>query len=380
MLILAGAILMTSMASDAPARLRTILPNRAVVLVERFPDTPTVTVDVWLSAGRAPETSARHGWRHLAEHFIAVGPDPRRDARLETAGAFLAASTRRDAMTFSLRGPLSSWPLLRRTVSDLVRNPLPASLDLPRELRVMSEEARQRTPDQALIADAYRRHYPTDGLDGFGDLTAMGRATNEDLTNVTRATFQPDQLTVVVSGNLNVDQVTRELREALATWQPDPALPLPGDTAPLVLTRTPAVLSLPISDVTFRSTATAMSAGLALASEVPGGFFHVGWLPRVDERQPGRGVVAVGRRDAEPLDVNFDRLDPVVMYNRGRSLLTRFLASRLRDPAASAALRAELLNQGAGLRPEMLQDHIPFISFDEFSAAWDQLRRSGGKP
>src|SRR5688500_3617518 len=91
-------LLLAAATQDESPRLRTVLPNGAIILAERMPSAPTVSVQLFASSKRVPETAETHGRRHLLEHILAKGPKKNLDTRLESSGAFLEAFTHRDAM------------------------------------------------------------------------------------------------------------------------------------------------------------------------------------------------------------------------------------------------------------------------------------------
>ena len=78
---------------------RTILGNEAVVLTESFPKSPTVSVQLFVSASATPDTPETHGWRHLIEHLAAPGRNRDLDRRIESAGGFLSEIPLREART-----------------------------------------------------------------------------------------------------------------------------------------------------------------------------------------------------------------------------------------------------------------------------------------
>jgi len=81
MLSFAAGLALLFSPPQQPPRLRTLLDNGAVVLVEPVPSA-TISVQLFASSKYAPETAASHGYRHLLEHLIARG-DGTLDRRLE---------------------------------------------------------------------------------------------------------------------------------------------------------------------------------------------------------------------------------------------------------------------------------------------------------
>src|SRR5690242_17678119 len=99
------AALALAQTPDEPPRLRTVLDNDAVILVEPMPKEPTISVQLFASAKYVPETEATHGFRHLLEHLVAHG-DGTIDPKLESQACFMDAETLRDAMQIEFRvGP-----------------------------------------------------------------------------------------------------------------------------------------------------------------------------------------------------------------------------------------------------------------------------------
>ena len=94
-----------------PPRLRTILGNGAIVLVDRSPGAQTVSIQLFVSSKAVPDTKLNHGLRHLLEHFEARGRKKDLDAKVESAGGFIFAKTLRDGTHYEVLLPRKSWKL-----------------------------------------------------------------------------------------------------------------------------------------------------------------------------------------------------------------------------------------------------------------------------
>src|SRR5258708_4271782 len=166
-----------------PPRLRTVLDNESIILVESMPRESVVSVQLFASAKYVPESAATHGYRHLIEHLIAKG-DGALDRKLESLACFLNASTLRDAMQIELTVGPTQLQLALDTLGGLLRRPEFTQKQIDHELRVMRDELSMEDDPILLSSAAWEGAFGESGLDPLGTFDSMYRATPEKLADV----------------------------------------------------------------------------------------------------------------------------------------------------------------------------------------------------
>ena len=115
---LAFAYAVSFQASDL-SRLRTLLPNGAVILVTKRPHARKLIIQLAIADKNCPETAGSNGMRHLLEHLMAKGTHRDIDRKLEANGAFLTAQTDRDAALFTFNLKPADLTLGLNAVSEI---------------------------------------------------------------------------------------------------------------------------------------------------------------------------------------------------------------------------------------------------------------------
>ncbi|CAN5471248.1 hypothetical protein BH11ARM2_BH11ARM2_14590 [soil metagenome] len=348
-----------------PIRLRTVLPSKAVVMVERIPAARAVTVQLWVSAAPAPETYATHGWRHLLEHLVARG-NGSVDQKVETAGGFLRAETYRTSTVFSIVAPKGAWTTALECLHDMARFPEVTPERIAKEADILVQEGLLRTPADRMASSLWEKAYKEAGLDPFGNLDTIRGATPDDLRALYRKLFVLPGMVVTVSGDIDLDVATQAATAALAGLPPEPEVPkLPSGVAHPILYEGPGgARAVPVGSFRDPDTVAVLAAALGAASEIPGSF--VTYTPSNE-----KGLIIVGHpSDADILN-KIDGFRPDDLFGRGRSLARLWLEKKLRDPAA----RGLLLVQARDLRPEIGDENLTSMSTARFANALAQFRK-----
>ncbi|HTQ11634.1 MAG TPA: insulinase family protein [Fimbriimonadaceae bacterium] len=371
MLSLVASVAMLA-AQDQPPRLRTVLDNGAIVLVEPMPQERVVSVQLFASARYVPETEATHGFRHLIEHLLAVG-DGGLDKRLETQACFLRASTLRDAMQIELTVGPTQLQLALDTLAGFLHRPTFTQAQIDKELRVMRDELAMRDDSLLLASAAWDAAYGDRGLDPLGTFDSMYRATPEKLEETYDRQFAPEGLVIAIAGPVDMDKATAMASRILvplskshfSVAQGD-RVGKPGRSQADAFGECRGAI-VPGFDTP--QTAAALSAALAIGSELPGCF--VIYTPTTQN-----GLVLVGRTDSTSgLGFYVDGLaNGNSLYRRGQSLAREWVQRQLRTASADADIRGLLLCQGAANRPELMIDQINAMSKEEFNAGIEAFK------
>ncbi|MFQ3586619.1 MAG: insulinase family protein [Fimbriimonadaceae bacterium] len=352
------------------------LQNGAQVIVQRFPESREISVQIWVNSVDAAETPETHGRRHLLEHLLARGPEGY-DRQIESLGLFTTAETTRDTMQFEVRGPADRLAAAVQALRPIVTPPRPTAEDIAREIEIMREESALRPRSRLLSERLWRAAFGDAGLDPFGNLDQMASATPETLSELHRTLFVGGNLLVTVAGPMSIDEGRRlgaSLVEHLPRREPGrrgTRREFPeGDASWQVQEARGAARGIAVGPFTQPSTAHALAAAFAVASEVPAPF-----VIHTPSRQPG--LVIVGSVDAPDDFARFfaagSAASRSVLFETGRAL-AREWANRWRtSPSGANTLRGRLAVQGAGPGLEIFLHNLDAMTADEFEAAMDRF-------
>ena len=225
----------------APHLHKNKLDNGLTVLVKETPGTKVATVQIWVKAGSIYEEKHEAGITHLIEHMIFKGTPTR--APGEVAGAIEAMGGQINAYTSYeytvYHATLSSrnWAEALEVLTDAVLHSNFDAEELTREKKVVLEEIRMRKDRanialfQELMAKAYTVHPYRLPISGTAEsVTAISR---EDILRYMKNHYHPDNFTVVVVGDVRVQQVLDSVNNLMA------GLPR-SDAQPPTIPREPA--------------------------------------------------------------------------------------------------------------------------------------------
>jgi len=354
-----------------PPRLRTLLPNGSILLVENMPDAKVASVQLFASSIRFPDTPENHGYKHLLEHLLLKGPDKDLDLKMESQGIFFTGRTLRDAMQIEFTCSPSQIGISLDTLSTLMK-PLQTDLkEIAKEIRIMRQEHALESDSQRLSSAAWSLAYSDRGLSPFGDLEVMASATPDALRAFQSQLFSANNLVLVISGPLDVEGETREGYAFLnqysgkTTAEPEP-MPggVPGRTE--VDDAFGEARAARVGGFKEDGTAWALAAALALATQL--GQVFVTYTP-----SGANGLVVLGKTDSNNgVGLKIDDLEPgdlTGLFPVGKSLAKRWIQRQLETPSASAALRGLLLCQGPSYQPESMLDAIDSMTWQQFFKA-----------
>ncbi len=254
-----GALALAPAASDAQAtRLRVpftldSLPNGLTLIVHEDHSVPIVTTNVWFHVGSGDEKVGRTGFAHLFEHLMFMGsenaPYPQFDRLLEAAGANNNGSTTEDRTNYYEFGPSSSLPLMLWLEADrmgwLLSTMDKPKVDLQRD--VVKNERRQSYENQpyGLVGDIspplmYPAGHPYSWT-VIGSMADLSAASVDDVKDFFRRYYAPNNATIVVAGDVKVDEVRALVRQYFSAIPRGPAIERPAP-APFVVRDTAVTL------------------------------------------------------------------------------------------------------------------------------------------
>ena len=190
--------------------------------------TPVTVVDVWIKAGTRVEPQQWGGTAHFLEHMIfkgSQGINPGKfDEIVEENGGITNAFTSHDYAHFFLTVP---GDRLRQTLPYLGEILLQAAIpdeEFSRERDVILEEIRSSYDDpdwvcfQTLCETLYQ-HHPY-GKSILGHETQLKQYSPHQLRSFHRTHYQPDNMTVVVVGDIDKNAALCLVDEAFSNFSP----------------------------------------------------------------------------------------------------------------------------------------------------------------
>ena len=359
---------------EQPARLRTVLPNGATVLVERVPGASRVWTRLFLSARGAEDTPATHGFRHLLEHLVATGRDGRLDGRLEREGAFLNADTLRDVTAFGVDAPAAKLDLALGALGEMLQLRSLTPDDIAREVGIIRQEGALMEPSTRLSTAAWSSAYGVQGLSPFGDLAAMRAATPAAISALHARLCAGPNLVIVIAGDVDLDRATaaaasvvRAAPKTVGSWAVRPA----GKGGEAEATGLGEARALPVPAYDEPRTVAALAAALSIASE--GDDMFVTYTPSV---RPG--MVMLGRSgESSGMGARIEGAQAPNLWPRARRLAEAWLRRQTGDPGLNASLRGLLLAQSADATPDRMREAIAAMTYPQFEAAVAALKGPG---
>jgi zinc protease len=201
-----------------------------VLLLERHA-TPIVNVALAADAGYASDPAAKAGLAALTLDVIDEGTTTRDAFKivdgLDALGARIGAFNTLDLSVLTLQAlPMHLGPSLE-LFADVVRNPaFPQDLvDLSIRQRVARIRQEQAQPNASAMRILPRilygeSHAYAKPLTGSGYVQTVSAMKRDDLTEWHRTWFVPNNATVVVTGDVKLEQLVPELERAFGAWKP----------------------------------------------------------------------------------------------------------------------------------------------------------------
>ncbi len=225
----------------APHLHKNKLANGLTVLVKETPGTKVATVQIWVKAGSIYEEKHEAGITHLIEHMIFKGTPTRAPGEvaggIEAMGGQINAYTSYEYTVYHATLSSRNWGEALEVLTDAVLHSNFDAEELTREKKVVLEEIRMRKDRanialfQELMAKAYTTHPYRLPISGTAEsVTAISR---DDILRYMKTHYHPDNFTVVVVGDVQVQQVVDSVNSLMG------GLPR-SDAQPPTIPREPA--------------------------------------------------------------------------------------------------------------------------------------------
>ncbi|MDT8436260.1 MAG: pitrilysin family protein [Gemmatimonadota bacterium] len=220
----------TPPAPDFPEVRRATLANGMQVVLAERPGLPLVRMQLVLDAGYAADPAERPGLANLTMDMLDEGTTSR-DAleiseELALLGANLGTGANLDQVLVSLSALKENLAPSLALFADVVRNPSFPETDLERLrrqtlARIQQEKSQpmgmaMRTLPPLLYGEGHPYAQP---LTGSGTEASVAAITPADLRGYHATWFRPGNATLVVAGDVTLDEIVPELEKAFRGWE-----------------------------------------------------------------------------------------------------------------------------------------------------------------
>ena len=211
------ALLLGGVQSTAQAEVfERTLANGLKVIVKEDRRAPVVVQQIWYKAGSMDERTGVTGIAHVLEHLMFKGtktvPAGEFSKRIAAAGGRENAFTSYDYTAYFQQLHKSKLPLAMELEADRMRNLNLTATDFASEIKVVMEERRLRTDDEAhgllnekMMATVYQQHpYRQPVIGWMSDLESL---TVGDAQAWYRRWYAPNNATLVIGGDVKAGEV-----------------------------------------------------------------------------------------------------------------------------------------------------------------------------
>jgi zinc protease len=212
-----------------------LLDNGLRLIVKQDHRSPVVVTQVWYKAGSIDEVNGVTGVAHVLEHMMFKGTEkvPNGDfsKKIAAAGGRENAFTSYDYTAYYQQLHKNHLPMAMELEADRMRNLILTEEEFSKEIKVVMEERRLRTEDQArsllyekMMSVAYQAHpYKNPIIGWMNDLENM---RVEDAREWYDRWYAPNNAILIVVGDVDANEVFRLAQKNYGTIPKHSLLPL----------------------------------------------------------------------------------------------------------------------------------------------------------
>ncbi|MCX6346301.1 MAG: pitrilysin family protein [Armatimonadetes bacterium] len=200
--------------------------NGLTVIIEEDHSVDLVAVDVWVKAGSGAETDKLSGISHLIEHMLYGATIKRKtgdmDLEMESIGATLDAHTSRDWAHFNTTVAKRYLPKALDVLADALKNAQFNKDELNREKLVILDEIGRKLTKPTMICkdqlakELYGSHPYAMPIEGAPE--SIKRLTRDDISAYYHANYVPENMAVVVVGDIGVQEAWSLVEKAFSGY------------------------------------------------------------------------------------------------------------------------------------------------------------------
>jgi zinc protease len=225
-----GTALTNPCVSAEPLARKAVLSNGLTLLVAERNHLPTINLQVLLRAGSLLDPPEKKGLAALASELLPQG-STKRDAiqinrLIDSVGGAFSATADSDYSALNLAILKKDLPLGLSILSEVLLDPAFAPAEMARKaaelkarLKRMEEDPR-RVARLAFSRKLFGSHPYACPPEGSSD--GLSAITREDIVEFFKSYYRPNNATVIVVGQIGLEEAAGLLEEALKGWSPTP--------------------------------------------------------------------------------------------------------------------------------------------------------------
>ena len=212
------------------------LKNGLTVYIIRDSRFPLVCTRLFVGTGSANETAEQAGISHVLEHMVFKGTEKRPKGQVardvESLGGYLNAATSFDKTWFITDMPPKHWKTGMDVVKDMAFHPSldPAELEAEKNVIVSELKGGDDTPTRRLFEDLQVAGlaHTVYGRPIIGFEKTIRAVTADDLRAYIRTWYQPQNMMLLVAGDIDPKAVLAHAEELFGDLKNDTILPEPA--------------------------------------------------------------------------------------------------------------------------------------------------------
>lgn len=248
LILLLGILLLPQLAAAAPQAapanpstsgndtMLVRLKNGLTVYIIRDSRFPLVCTRLFVGTGSANETAEQAGISHVLEHMVFKGTEKRPKGQVardvESLGGYLNAATSFDKTWFITDMPAKHWKTGMDVVKDMAFHPSldPAELEAEKDVIVSELKGGDDTPTHRLFEDLQVAGlaHTVYGRPIIGFEKTIRAVTADDLRAYIRTWYQPQNMMLLVAGDIDPKAVLAHAEELFGDLKNDTILPEPA--------------------------------------------------------------------------------------------------------------------------------------------------------
>lgn len=248
LILLLGILLLPQLAAAAPQAapanpstsgndtMLVRLKNGLTVYIIRDSRFPLVCTRLFVGTGSANETAEQAGISHVLEHMVFKGTEKRPKGQVardvESLGGYLNAATSFDKTWFITDMPAKHWKTGMDVVKDMAFHPSldPAELEAEKDVIVSELKGGDDTPTRRLFEDLQVAGlaHTVYGRPIIGFEKTIRAVTADDLRAYIRTWYQPQNMMLLVAGDIDPKAVLAHAEELFDDLKNDTILPEPA--------------------------------------------------------------------------------------------------------------------------------------------------------
>ena len=248
LILLLGILLLPQLAAAAPQAapanpstsgndtMLVRLKNGLTVHIIRDSRFPLVCTRLFVGTGSANETAEQAGISHVLEHMVFKGTEKRPKGQVardvESLGGYLNAATSFDKTWFITDMPAKHWKTGMDVVKDMAFHPSldPAELEAEKNVIVSELKGGDDTPTRRLFEDLQVAGlaHTVYGRPIIGFEKTIRAVTADDLRAYIRTWYQPQNMILLVAGDIDPKAVLAHAEELFGDLKNDTILPEPA--------------------------------------------------------------------------------------------------------------------------------------------------------